>query len=277
MNTTSSLAITLVLLMATTVCADQIPLTSLIGVLNAPDITLGPDVGEEKPGTPFQELAVNVRGDAGPARKAWVALYPDAVYGDSTVSTSVLIAEINGEKGGGVAMFGSETAGSRTVVFAMENAKSTNTARLLLVDLNTGAITQLAQAAVTGMFLYGGTIPPPNCDHHQGQLDWHMYCQWFKVTLTAETLADGKVRYTGRIFMYGNGPLDDMSRADPNDPILTPVKGSPVVWTGARPNGVPTEGFVGVAMEGRQARVEVSAVNLNVSANGSSTPPPFCP
>ena len=255
---------------------EEIPLTSLVGVLNDVDMTLGRDVGEERPGTPFQEFAVNVIGEAPAARKAWMALAPDAVYGDTTASTSILISAINGEKGGGVAMFGSYAPGSRAVAFVMENAKSTNTARLLLVDPATGAITQLAQALVTGMFLYGGTNPPPNCDHNRGQPDWHMYCQWFLVSLTAETLPGDSVRYTGRIYLYGRGPLNDMSRADPNDPTRTEVKGSPLVWTGPRPNGVAAEGFVGVAMEGRQAGVRVSAVKLSVSGSGSAPPPPSC-
>jgi hypothetical protein len=252
--------------------SEPIALADLVGVLRASEITLGPDVGMESPGTPFQPEALNIVGIAAAAQSAWLAVYPHALFGDGTTCVDGLFGQLTGEKSVGVAAFVRDLPGSRAIIFVAADAKSTDTARLFLLTPNTGALVQLASASLRGgIDIYGGTVPPANCNLRPDGAA-HMYCQWVRVCLTTAAL-DQSVTYTGRVWVHGTGLKGDPSRADPNNPALTQI-GDTLVWSGPRPTGVDPTGMVGVAGTAIQTAAAMSAVNLTTT--GPGTLPPGC-
>lgn len=252
--------------------AEPIALADLAGLLRANEITIGRDVGQETPGTPFQHEALNMVGTTGSVRGAWLAVYPDAVYGDGTTCVDGLLGQLTGEKGIGVAAFVREGTGARAVIFEAADAKNTDTARLYLLTTQTGALAQLASTSLNGgIDIYGGTIPVANCNlRPDGSA--HMYCQWIRVCLTAES-SGTNVTFTGKVWLHGTGLKGDPTRADPNHPKLTQI-GNTLTWTGPRPTGVGTTGMVGIASTAVQTASAVSAVNFETTASGA--PPPQC-
>ena len=252
--------------------SEPIALADLVGVLRASEITLGPDVGMERPGTPFQPEALNIVGIAAAAQSAWLAVYPNALFGDGTTCVDGLVGQLTGEKSVGVAAFVRDVPGSRAIIFVAADAKTTDTARLFLLTPSTGALVQLASTSLRGgIDVYGGTVPPPNCNLRIDGVA-HMYCQWFRVCLTTAAL-DQSVTYAGRVWVHGTGLKGDPSRADPNNPVLTQI-GDTLVWSGPRPTGVNDTGMVGVAGTAIQTAAAMSAVNLTTT--GAGTRPPWC-
>ena len=197
-----------------------VDLAQLQGVLRASEITLGPDLGEERPPL-APHLAVNFVGQS-PPNTAWLTVYDQNVYGDLTVAADSMDSEINGEQCGGVAALVPTGLSGRAVVARSCDAKSTDTLRLGLLDTSTGVVTALVSKNLSSRIdTYGGTNPPANCDHHQAQLDYHMYCQWVRTTLTITTNPDATVTFTAKSWLRGTGLKNDPSRNDPFSPDLT--------------------------------------------------------
>lgn len=238
-----------------------IELTELRGVLRANEISLGPDLGEQAPGYP-SHFAMNFQGKAPPST-AWLAVCDRASFGDSTVCADMLDSEINGEQCGGVAALVTEGPVGRAIVARSCDAKGTDTLRLGLLNTSTGVVTPLATTNLLGRIdTYGGSIPPANCDHHQNQADFHMYCQWVRTCLTVATNQDGTVTFTARSWLRGSGPKNDPSRNDPNSDSLTLI--GTATWTGPRPANVATSGKIGLMGTVTQGIELVSLTNLSV-------------
>lgn len=240
---------------------EAIDLNELRGVLRASEISLGQDLGEQAPGYP-SHFAMNFVGQS-PPNTAWLSVCDQVAYGDATVCADMLDSEINGEQCGGAAALVTEGQTGRAIVARSCDAKGTDTLRLGLLNTSTGVVTPLATANLFAKIdTYGGTSPPANCDHHQNQADFHMYCQWVRTCLTVATNQDGTVTFTARSWLRGSGPKNDPSRNDPNSPALTLI--GTATWTGPRPANVATTGKIGLAGTATQAWERISLTNLTV-------------
>ena len=103
-------------------------------------------------------------------------------------------------------------------------------------------------------------MPPADCDHNRGQLDYHMYCQWVRICATATFDESGKLAVIVKSWLRGSGPKNDPSRNDPNDPTLTLI--GTTTWRSA----VPPAGLgrlMGLAGKAT-VRQEVGITNLTV-------------
>jgi hypothetical protein len=242
--------------------AEIIDLTQLRSVLRGSEISLGPDVGEEAPGYP-NHAAMNFQGPSPPST-AWLAVYDLAAYGDVTVCADMLDSEINGEQCGGVVALMTEGAGGRAIIARSCDAKNTDTLRLGVLDTSSGAVTPLVNTNLFSRIdTYGGTNPPANCDHHQHQLDYHMYCQWVRTCLTVRTNQNGTVTLTATSWLRGTGPKNDPTRDDPTSPLLTLI--GTATWTGPRPANVASTGKIGLAGTATQGNESISLTNLVVN------------
>ncbi len=248
---------------AATTGSGTIDLAQLQGALRASEISMGPDLGEEAPPL-VPHLAVNFVGQS-PPNTAWLTVYHPNVYGDLTVAVDSMDSEINGEQCGGVAALVPTGPSGRAVVARSCDAKGTDTLRLGLLDTSTGAVTALVNTNLSSRIdTYGGTNPPANCDHHQAQADYHMYCQWVRTTLTVTTNPDATVTFTARSWLRGTGLKNDPSRNDPYSPVLTLIGTS--TWTGSRPVGVATTGKIGLVGTATQGWERLSLTNLQVGS-----------
>jgi hypothetical protein len=242
--------------------AEPIDLTLLRSVLRAGEISLGPDLGEQKPPL-LAHAAMNFEGPSPPST-AWLAVYDGAAYGDVTVCADMLDSEINGEQCGGVVALATEGTGGRAIVARSCDAKGTDTLRLGVLDTSSGVVTPLVNTNLFGRIdTYGGTNPPANCDHHQNQLDYHMYCQWVRTCLTVKTNQNGTVTLTATSWLRGTGLKNDPSRNEPASPDLTLI--GTATWTGARPSGVAATGKIGLAGTATQGYERISLTNLVVN------------
>lgn len=242
--------------------AESIDLTLLRSVLRGSEISLGPDLGEEAPGY-ANHAAMNFEGQS-PPNTAWLAVYDLAAYGDVTVCADMLDSEINGEQCGGVAALMTEGSGGRAIVARSCDAKGTDTLRLGVLDTSTGVVTPLVNTNLFSRIdTYGGTNPPANCDHHQNQADFHMYCQWVRTCLTVKANQNGSVTLTATSWLRGTGLKNDPSRDDPTSPALTLI--GTATWTGPRPANVATTGKIGLAGTATQGYERISLTNLVVN------------
>ncbi|MEX0681955.1 MAG: hypothetical protein WED85_02870 [Dehalococcoidia bacterium] len=240
---------------------EAIDLTELRAVLRAGEISLGSDLGEQAPGYP-SHFAMNFEGQS-PPNTAWLSVCDQALSGDATVCADMLDSEINGEQCGGVAALVTEGASGRAIVARSCDAKGTDMLRLGVLNTATGVVTPLVNTNLFGRTdTYGGSVPPANCDHHQNQADYHMYCQWVRTCLTVATNQDGTVTFTARSWLRGSGPKNDPSRNDPNSAALTLI--GTATWTGPRPGNVAASGKVGLMGTATQAWERASLTNLAV-------------
>ena len=238
-----------------------IDLTQLRSVLRGNEISLGPDLGEQKPPL-LPHTAVNFEGQS-PPNTAWLTVHDQAVFGDGTVSADMIDSEINGEQCGGVAALVTEGASGRAIVARSCDAKGTDTLRLGVLNTATGVVTSLVNTNLFGRIdTYGGSVPPANCDHNRGQLDYHMYCQWVKTSLTVTTNQNGTVTFTATSWLRGTGLKNDPSRNEPTSPDLTLI--GTATWTGARPANVATTGKIGLVGTATQGWERISMANLRV-------------
>ncbi|HEV8117512.1 MAG TPA: hypothetical protein VGQ32_03250, partial [Thermoanaerobaculia bacterium] len=238
-----------------------IDLRGLRGVLRASEMALGNDVGEQKPPL-LPHFALNFDGPSPPAT-AWLAVSDLAAYGDVTVCADHLDSEINGEQCGGVAALVTEGSGGRAIVARSCDAKGTDTLRMGVLDTTTGVVTALVNVSLMSRIdTYGGTNPPANCDHHQNQLDYHMYCQWIRTCLTVKTNANGTVTFTATSWLRGSGLKNDPSRNEPESESLTLI--GTATWTGPRPAGVAATGKIGLVGTATQGREVISLTNFRV-------------
>ncbi len=233
----------------------------LQSVLRASEISLGPDLGEEAPPL-AAHTAVNFEGPSPPS-SAWLSVYNQKTYGDLTVSADMLDSEINGEQCGGVAALVPAGSSGRAIVARSCDAKNTDTLRLGILDTATGAVTSLVNSNLFSRIdTYGGTNPPADCDHHQHQADYHMYCQWVRTSLTITTNPNGTVTFTASTWLRGTGLKNDPSRNNPTSPALTLI--GTATWTGLRPVNVATTGKVGLVGTATQGWERLSLTNLDV-------------
>jgi hypothetical protein len=240
---------------------EVIDLASLRAVLRASEISLGPDLGQQKPPL-LPHTAINFQGQS-PPNTAWLAIFDGATYGDATVCADMIDSEINGEQCGGVATLVTEGATGRAIVARSCDAKGTDTLRLGVLDVSTGVVTPLANTDLHGRIdTYGGSIPPANCNHNRNQLDYHMYCQWVRTCLTVESGPAGQVSFTATSSLRGTGLKDDPSRNDPYSPYLTLI--GTATWTGARPAGVAAFGKIGLVGTATQGWERLSLTNFVV-------------
>jgi hypothetical protein len=239
-----------------------IDLTRLRAVLRASEISYGPDLGEQAPGYATHD-AVNFAGQSPPST-AWLTVCDEVATGDAQVCADHLDSEINGEQCGGVAMLITEGAAGRAVIARSCDAKGTDTLRLGILNVATGAVTPLVNTNLFSRIdTYGGTNPPANCDHNRNQPDFHMYCQWIRTCLTVTTNSNGTVTFTATSWLRGRGPKNDPSRNDPSSSILTLI--GTATWTGARPSGLAASGKIGLAGTATQGLQRVSLTGLQLN------------